>query len=168
MAAYPQAKVILVERDVETWYPSFERTLIVSNDMPSWVRTALEALNEKMWKLRFIIPGIMKGQFRASDPTEWRKNAKTVYKEHYAEIRKVLAAQPERLLDYQLGTGWKPICDFLGKDIPDVAFPRVNESRQHDEMVKIALMQMAQSSILAALKIATPILVGFIAWRNWS
>lgn len=36
---------------------------------------------------------------------------------------------PDRLLEIDLkDLGWKPLCNFLGKDIPDVAFPRLNES----------------------------------------
>ena len=34
MAAYPDAKVILVERDIDAWYPSFERALIQGLEIP--------------------------------------------------------------------------------------------------------------------------------------
>lgn len=168
IAAYPEAKVILVERNVDTWFPSFDNAVIATNDIPPWVRTIMINLNEKMWRLRSIIPGIMKGQFHSKDIPEWRKNAKTVYHEHYAEIRGLLKDQPERLLEYHLGTGWKPLCDFLGKQEPNVPFPRVNEAAQHDEMIKVVFMQMVQQFIIASLKLSVPVLFGILAWRRWS
>lgn len=168
IAAYPDAKIILIERDVDAWYKSFNQAVIVSNEIPFWFRALLEQLSDKMWKLRTIIPGIMKGQFRAKDIPEWRSKARTVYKEHYAEIRALLKDQPERLLEYDLASGWEPLCNFLSKDIPDVPFPRINEAAQHDEMIKIVFVQMMQSSILATLKMGMPVLVGFVLWRAWS
>lgn len=167
MTAYPRAKVILVERDVDAWYESFNQAVIVSNEIPPRVRAVMEQFNTMMWKLRSIIPGIMEGQFRAKDIPEWRRRAKTVYKEHYAEIRGLLEDQPERLLNFDLSTGWKPLCDFLGKDIPDVPFPRVNESAQHDEMIKIVFMQVVQGFLLSSLKVVTPVVVGIFMWRAW-
>ena len=37
------------------------------------------------------------------------------------------------MLEYQLGQGWGPLCNFLGKDIPDIPFPHVNDSVEFDE-----------------------------------
>ena len=34
---------------------------------------------------------------------------------------------PERLLLYRLGSGWGPLCEFLGDKVPDGPFPRGNE-----------------------------------------
>ena len=34
IASYPEAKVVLVERDVEKWYPSFENALIKGLEIP--------------------------------------------------------------------------------------------------------------------------------------
>jgi hypothetical protein len=33
----------------------------------------------------------------------------------------------ERLLEYKLGSGWKPLCDFLGKEVPEEEFPNIND-----------------------------------------
>lgn len=35
---------------------------------------------------------------------------------------------PERLLIMELGQGWEPLCQFLGKPVPDEPFPRANDS----------------------------------------
>lgn len=35
----------------------------------------------------------------------------------------------ERLLEYKLGSGWEPLCKFLGKPIPNTEFPHLNEKK---------------------------------------
>ena len=32
----------------------------------------------------------------------------------------------DQLLIYRIGEGWEPLCNFLGKPIPDVPFPHCN------------------------------------------
>lgn len=32
----------------------------------------------------------------------------------------------ERLLEWEIGDGWEPLCKFLGKLVPNVKFPHVN------------------------------------------
>ena len=44
---------------------------------------------------------------------------------------------PEKqLLVYQVGEGWERLCDFLGKDVPDVAFPHENAGGSDDGIQK--------------------------------
>ncbi|CAG5108367.1 Oidioi.mRNA.OKI2018_I69.chr1.g3761.t1.cds [Oikopleura dioica] len=44
-------------------------------------------------------------------------------------IEHVIATVPkEKLLIHNAKEGWKPICDFLGKPVPDCPYPRVNDS----------------------------------------
>lgn len=40
---------------------------------------------------------------------------------------------PERRLEYTIGNGWGPLCAFLGKNMPEVPFPRVNDRDSHFE-----------------------------------
>ena len=46
------------------------------------------------------------------------------YKAHNAAVKALVPK--ERLLIYRIGDGWEPICNFLGKPIPDVPFPHKN------------------------------------------
>lgn len=163
--SYPEAKVILVERDVDKWYPSFERALIKGLEMP-FLDLFLKFDKDTARMVPVATEGIMKGQFRAKDTKEYRKNAKEVYKEHYAEIRKLLKDQPERLLEYELGSGWKPICDFLGQPVPeDEEFPRVNESAMHDEMGAVVFTMLARRTLGPVLMVIVPVVVAYLLWR---
>jgi hypothetical protein len=41
---------------------------------------------------------------------------------------------PDRLLTYNVREGWKPLCQFLDKPVPDTAFPRVNSRDEFEEI----------------------------------
>lgn len=58
---------------------------------------------------------------------DYSENSKTAqhYLEHNALVRKV--CPPERLLEFKLGSGWDPLCKFLGTEVPEVPYPNVND-----------------------------------------
>ena len=124
--AYPDAKVVLVERDVDAWYPSFEG-LINEYYLPihrilQYLDPQLIGPQARMWAYVFKD---RKGFYRAGNKKELQQNAKTIYKEHYEHVRRV--CPKERLLEFDLKEGWDPLCAFLGKEKPAVPFPRLNE-----------------------------------------
>jgi len=129
--AYPEAKVVLVERDEESWLRSS--------------RTSLEMVFDPfaVWFHRWVEPAIGSysgpaaarfhaGWFRAYTVEDAMANARERYREHNETIRKMVP--PERLLEFKLADGWGPLCEFLGKEVPDVPFPRVNEAAEFEEM----------------------------------
>lgn len=56
-------------------------------------------------------------------------NARTTHREYYARIREIVPA--EQRLEFKLSDGWTPLCEFLGKEVPDSAFPHVNDTVEH-------------------------------------
>ena len=34
---------------------------------------------------------------------------------------------PDKLLEFNLNQGWKPLCEFLGMPVPDTKMPHVND-----------------------------------------
>lgn len=63
------------------------------------------------------------------------EKCKPKYREHYALVRKM--APPDRLLEFNMSQGWEPLCEFLGKPVPDVPFPHLNEQAWLDEKVQL-------------------------------
>lgn len=58
---------------------------------------------------------------------DFEKNGKRRYKEYYEEIRSIVPK--DRLLEYKMGEGWKPLCDFLEVPVPEgKKFPRTNDT----------------------------------------
>ena len=48
-----------------------------------------------------------------------------------AHNQKVIDTVPaEKLLVYQPGDGWQPLCDFLDVPVPDEDYPRVNSTEE--------------------------------------
>ena len=172
MSAYPEAKVVLVERDLESWYASFERGIIAAFCNP--VNRILQILDpqvmgpvKKMWNYVFEDE---KGYFRASTKKELQENARSVYKEHYALVRKV--TPKERLLEFDLRDGWGPLCEFLGKAEPGAPFPRLNEGDTLKERVK-GFQKQCLSNVLRNLALGSiSVVVGLFAvmwsWRQLS
>ena len=47
------------------------------------------------------------------------------YRKHNELVRE--AAKGKIFLEYQISQGWKPLCEFLGKDVPEEDFPRADD-----------------------------------------
>lgn len=128
---YPDAKVILVERDEEKWLASI-RVLVegLCGFMPRYVLIYTDPL----WTGRILGVGLRWADtwFETGGRLTVERamnNARRRYREHYDAIRQYLKekGQEERLLEYKLGSGWGPLCKHLHRDLPDVEFPWLNE-----------------------------------------
>ena len=110
---YPNARILLTVRSPESWYASFSKTIlphIVDGNDP-------ETLG-----VRLINRAVFNG--RPDD----RAYAISVYEKNNADVQK--AFSKDRLLVYELGAGWEPLCRFLGVPTPDVAFPQTNSAEE--------------------------------------
>ena len=132
--AYPEAKIILVERDIDEWYDSMEAAIFST----TWGLRADLVINVlgPLYGLKggSTIRKIMLGFYGASNVQEMRRVAKDRYRLHYAEVRAAVPA--ERLLEFRLEDGWKPLCEFLEKDMPDEPFPVKNKREEHVKRVR--------------------------------
>lgn len=137
IAAYPDAKVVLVERDFDSWFRSFDAGIISS--LFTYVGAALSSVDKTfLAPLEDVTHLYMRGMFRAETRDEVRRNARAVYTEHYALVRRV--TPKERLLEFRLRDGWAPLCAFLGKEVPDCPFPWVNDAEAIQEIIRIVII----------------------------
>lgn len=124
--AYPEAKVVIVRRDFDKWWPSFKAgALDPCFDLRSMamIHLVLPVLgNRVLHAMRKTLLGF----FNASTPAEVEQNAREVYDRYYERIHEVVPK--EMRLEYTLGQGWEPLCEFLGIQVPKKEFPFVNES----------------------------------------
>lgn len=84
-----------------------------------------------------------------------QEKARQAYRDHYALVRRV--TPKSRLLEYQLGDGWGPLCEFLGKPVPDVPFPRVNDSEALQELLTIIIKRGLYDSFRRVVKFVLPL-----------
>lgn len=122
---YPDARVILTVRDPQRWYDSTHDTIYQLAKAESGTHDSddpfLPTVKKMIWE------GTFDGRF------EDREHAIEVFEHHNAEVRRAISS--DRLLVYQVGQGWQPLCDFLGVDVPDEEFPHVNDAASLPEMV---------------------------------
>ena len=166
VAAYPEAKVILVERDLDAWLCSFSDTVTSVLWSPLMNRIA----DFDPWLIGPILRTHKRwatGWFKAHSKDEMDAVSRTIYINHYALVRKV--TPPERLLEYRLGDGWEPLCNFLAKDIPSCEFPKVNDSDSVWELFALAARRGMQNAALRLAQLAAVgLMVSGLAWWIWS
>ncbi|KAK5134553.1 hypothetical protein LTR08_006338 [Meristemomyces frigidus] len=119
--AYPEAKVLVTTRDVDSWHSSTMKTVHWRATEPE-----LQLVAKFDWAAGMYQPMLSKfwTEFWEGD---FEKNGKRRYREYYEEIRSLVPA--ENLLEYKMGEGWKPLCEFLDCPVPEgKKFPRTNDT----------------------------------------
>lgn len=117
-AAYPDAVVLLSSRDAASWWESMNATIIPVLD----------------WEGPDGDPDFERGQRMIKDlisstlTPDWRDRDALIeaFERHNANVRAEIA--PGRLVEWQPGEGWEPICAGLGIVVPDAPFPHENAS----------------------------------------
>jgi len=126
IAAYPQVKVILTVRDPQSWYESASRTIFarMREFAEILTRGEADAVNPvRLAHMRMVNAVVMDRSFGGNLD---RDHAIEVFNAHNEEVRRTVPA--ERLLVYESGAGWEPLCRFLGVPVPEAPYPKVNTS----------------------------------------
>lgn len=154
--AYPEAKVVVVQREFDSWWKSYKYFCLDPFSATIWL--------PMRWLLR--VAGIVNGDVTERERLGFFevKNindittelARKKYDEFFAEVRALVPK--ERRLEYKLGQGWEPLCEFLGKPVPDVPFPHMNKMDEHAR--KKNMMLGSVYMIMAAVAVG----VGSSAW----
>jgi hypothetical protein len=78
---------------------------------------------------------MVKDLFAETFTASWDEEgpAKRAYEEHNANVRATI--DPGRLVDWQPGDGWEPICVALGVPVPSDPFPHVNTTADFRAMI---------------------------------
>ena len=123
VALYPDAKVVHTVRDPDAWFDSTQATIFAPDTPATAPPPPLARFFETM------TADIAEGMHDRAYMTAYMRR-------HDAEVQATVPKH--RLLVYQVGQGWGPLCDFLGVATPDGPFPRENTreaftARGHDE-----------------------------------
>ncbi|KAI1343524.1 P-loop containing nucleoside triphosphate hydrolase protein [Xylariaceae sp. FL0016] len=118
--AYPEAKVVLTTRDVDSWHASTMKTVYWRATDPE-----LRWLSNWSWAARMYYP-MLKKFFDTFFEGDFPNRGKAVYLRHNEEIRQMVPK--DRLLEFRVQDGWDPLCKFLGEEIPAGGFPNVNDN----------------------------------------
>lgn len=181
--AYPEAKVIILNRDPEAWYESFLKSI--------YPLTRPKAL---VPKLRMLYCFLLDEHVRcmAAYGTALRKYVTTYdhgtdkekalayYKRQYDEFRERI---PEhRRIDYTISEGWGPLCEFLEIPAPTVRdeatgelveapFPRLNDRERFQGQSSGRLTkatERANANLLSAVgRMALLGVAGYAGYLVW-
>ncbi|TQV99397.1 hypothetical protein V2A60_004875 [Cordyceps javanica] len=147
IAAYPDAKVILVERDIDRWHQSIR---VLFEPWTHWTIRQFAFICGPMARTKSAITNykLAMGWTGSAKPKDLLKNSRAAYVKHYEDIR--ASVPPQQLLEYKLTDGWEPLAAFLGKSAPgpDVKFPHINDAAEFERdkrlHVKYFLKRMAR------------------------
>jgi hypothetical protein len=117
-AFYPQAKVVLTYRTAESWWKSFEQTILRGIQMS----TEPESLGI----------ALVRDKVFAGRPDD-RALAIARYEENVKAVRATVP--PERLLVHSLGDGWEPLCAHLGVPVPAQPYPSRNSANDFQNAI---------------------------------
>ncbi|KAF4454402.1 hypothetical protein F53441_3028 [Fusarium austroafricanum] len=123
MDLYPDAKVVLNQRpDPEVWAQS-ARDSFGFFFSPWFYWVGLLWSTDRMW-YTLNMEAIKMGKEKYSTNDIFTGHMYSMYNEDVlAEAKK----RNREVLQFKAEDGWEPLCKFLGKDIPDEPFPRLNE-----------------------------------------
>jgi hypothetical protein len=110
-AHYPDAKVLHTVRDPDEWFDSTQATIFKPDSLVSQAGHPMAAFFQSFT-----------GGFRAH--LNDRAYMTDYFRRHTEEVKRSIP--PERLLIYQAGQGWEPLCKFLGVAVPDALYPSEN------------------------------------------
>ncbi|AZO39130.1 sulfotransferase family protein [Mesorhizobium sp. M2A.F.Ca.ET.037.01.1.1] len=111
--AYPQARVILTWRSPESWWESFEKTLLPA---------IAGSTDQESLGIALVANQVFGG--RPQD----RAHAIAVYRDNVEAVLNTVPA--ERLLVHKLGDGWAPLCSHLGVPVPEESYPARNTTQE--------------------------------------
>jgi hypothetical protein len=166
--AYPDAKVLLSVRDPESWYDSAWSTIARG---PRSDATPAMSLLFKVGQLaapsmrrvpsmvrKVITDGTFDGRF------EDREYAVEVFVQHIDEVKERVPA--EKLLVYEVGEGWGPLCDFLGVEAPERPFPHLNDRGEFPKMMRRRMVRALTPAIGRTVAAASLVLTALWVVRS--
>ena len=160
LAAYPDAKVVLTNRNADDWIVSMNKSVYVV--LKERLNRFHETFDPRGFGACFVcIRRVV--TIWAGGNMDDRAKLRQGYLDHYEHVRS--AVPKRRLLEFESKDGWEPLCKFLGKDVPAGPYPRVNDA---DATVKLLRnVSRIYLAILVAKVTAIAIAAGAVVGGIW-
>ena len=123
-AQNPDAVVLLSTRDPEAWWKSCQNTIFIA------MQRAIEGPPSDWTAMASAMMELFGGDMNDKDASI------AAFERHNANVR--ANADPKRLIEWQPGDGWEPICTALGVPVPDEEFPHTNTTDEFRQMMGIS------------------------------
>lgn len=148
-AAYPEAKVVILNREREKWYDSCLTSIHAAFSSLSTLDKILIVLFDPPFRQ---FGGFMRKINTQVQGFDWPEKDKALafFDGYYDEWRSRIPR--DRVLEYRVQDGWAPLCQHLGLPIPTVVgpdgflveapFPRLNDGASMRAAAQIKMAQM--------------------------
>lgn len=89
----------------------------------------------------------------------FEKMGKEWARKYYERLEEKLKSEKREYLDWEVKDGWGPLCEFLGKEVPEEEFPfgnkggaefEKNANKAIEKMVKRAVVRIAGTVVVLA------------------
>lgn len=130
---FPGSKFILTVREEDDWHESARRHYLKRRNH----------MNEFALSIHHRLYGTF---------TYDRALFSEAYKRHHTRVQSYFAGRPSDLLRINLCDGsvtWNTLCDFLGKPVPNVAFPWANRTSVTDQILSRVLGYIKEAAVAA-------------------
>ena len=128
---FPGSRFILTKRDSDKWIRSYRNMLTNQGDPNDEINQTRRTL----YGLPF--PDVSKEQLIER------------YETHNSEVEHYFRERSKDLLivNWEKGQGWKELCEFLGKEIPNEPFPQANKGKYQEKSKMQRLKTMVKKSL---------------------
>lgn len=145
---YPDAKVVILNRDPEAWYDSVLNSIyLLTQPQGFWHKLSMLYCLVFDGNVRHMLfySKALRRLVLQYDHGEEKDKALAWYKSQCEEFRQRIPA--ERCIEYVIKDGWAPLCEYLGVPVPTVEdaegkkveapFPRLNDRVAFREKSKL-------------------------------
>jgi len=165
MEIYPNAKVLLTTRPAQKWIDSAWDTILLIKKVhslssphifDSWMGLGLHIVFGWIPK-GVLFSNMVHGAYYMMENATQKEEYVPVFEAWEAEVEASVPA--DRLLKFSVAEGWEPLAEFLGVDVPDTPFPRVNDKAQFRRMFA---MMAVFGYLVGLLCLSSPLIVYFV------
>lgn len=122
--AFPDAVVLLSTRPADDWWRSANNTIFEISRRPAPPDPLLQS---QMTMITTVLARRFTPEWGEEGPS------KAAFERHNDDVR--ASVPSERLVEWQPGDGWEPLCRALNVAVPDEPFPHVNTTDDFRSMV---------------------------------
>jgi hypothetical protein len=134
--AYPDAKVLLSVRDPDAWVRSMNDTIygLFFGDVVIRHMSDARGCVDPAWKgFMDMMRGMWLQSGLLSGDETTPESMKAAMTRHNEAVQSSVPS--DRLLVWRATDGWEPLCAFLELPVPEVPFPRVNDTREFKQRI---------------------------------
>lgn len=180
---YPDAKVVILNRDPEKWYESTLNSVeqLTKPSILKGLRLLFVLSLDKQFRNFISFQRLLYSKALGFDHSKEKEKALTWFQNQYQEFRDKIPE--ERRIEWTVQEGWGPLCEHLGVPVPTIEdpvtgkqveapFPRLND--------RVSFLKNASTIMNSATGRATTRLfeligkaavtgaVAYFAWQKWA